>query len=71
MLETTTPRTLSKLETNMIAYKKGVGAIQEDDGVDDGIMPIKGNALNFVTLTNVEMRDRWLELELHRASRLD
>lgn len=25
----------------------------------------EGNALTFVTLTNMEMRDRWLELELH------
>jgi PIF1-like helicase len=47
------PVTIQTWETTMIAYKKGAGAIQEDDGVDDDIMPvvIPGHRLDTITPT--------------------
>lgn len=38
---------------------------REAHAIEPGIVGYEGNALNFVTLTDVEIRDRWLELELH------
>jgi hypothetical protein len=67
------PDTVETWETKMIAYKKGVDVIQEDDCVDDDIMPITipGHtitpSLSHLVLSDDDLRTLRLRFLLDRS----